>query len=55
MISDILKSRSRWLAIDSDSYQAGLRRERKLPFPTIEEALTLWVDNAIQRWSYSYR
>ena len=41
MISDILKAKDRWLAIDSDSYQAGLRREKKLPFPNIEEALSL--------------
>src|SRR5215470_17843913 len=48
MISDILKETDRWLAIDTDSHQAGLRREKKIPFPTIEEALTIWVDNALQ-------
>ena len=48
MISDILKEKDRWLAIDIDSFQAGLRREKKIPFPTIEEALTIWVDNALQ-------
>lgn len=48
MISDILKAKDRWLAIDLDSYQASLRRERKLPFITIEEALALWVENALQ-------
>src|SRR4051812_3591130 len=48
MISDILKEKDWWLTVDTDSYQAGLRREKKIPFPTIEEALTIWVDNALQ-------
>ena len=32
MISDILKEKDRWLAIDINSLQAGLRREKKLLF-----------------------
>ena len=48
MISDILKERNRWLAIDLNSLQAGLRREKKVAFPDIEEALTIWVYNAIR-------
>ena len=48
MISDILKAKDRWLAVDLNSHQAGLRRERKLPFIIIEEALTLWVESALQ-------
>lgn len=48
MISDILKEKDRWLAVDVNSYQAGLRREKKVPFPAIEEALTIWVDKALQ-------
>jgi len=47
MISDILKKRDRWLAIDLNSLQADLRREKKVAFPDIEEALTIWVYNAI--------
>lgn len=47
MISDILKAKERWLAVDINSYQAGLKREKKAPFPNIEEALTIWVENAI--------
>ena len=48
MISDILKTKDRWLSVDlNNSYQAGLRREKKLPFVTIEEALALWVENAL--------
>ncbi|GBC11159.2 CENP-B homolog protein 2-like [Rhizophagus irregularis DAOM 181602=DAOM 197198] len=48
MISDILKEKDRWLVVDLDSHQAGLRREKKIPFPIIEEALTLWVESALQ-------
>jgi len=48
MISDILKTKDRWLAIDLNSYQAGLRREKKLPFIAIEEALALWVEHALE-------
>ena len=48
MISDILKEKDRWLAVDVNSFQADLRREKKIPFPTIEEALTIWVDKALQ-------
>lgn len=48
MISDILKAKDHWLAVDTSSYQAGLKRERKVPFPIIEEALTLWVENALR-------
>jgi len=48
MISDILREKERWLVIDSNSLQASLRREKKVSFPTIEEALTIWVDNAVR-------
>ena len=48
MISDILKAKDRWLAIDLNSHQATLRREKKIPFPIIEDALTLWTEGAIQ-------
>lgn len=48
MISDILKEKDQWLAVDVNSFQAGLRREKKIPFPDIEEALTIWVDKALQ-------
>ena len=32
MISDILKEKDKWLAIELNSLQAGLRREKKLLF-----------------------
>lgn len=48
MVSDILKEKDRWIAIDNDSYQASLKREKKIQFPIIEEALTVWIDKALQ-------
>src|SRR2546421_12563043 len=44
MISDTIKAKDRWLSVDLNSHQAGLKRERKLPFITIEETLALWVE-----------
>ena len=48
MVSDILKEKDRWVAIDNDSYQANLKREKKIQFPIIEVALTVWLDKALQ-------
>ena len=48
MVSDILKEKDRWLAIDNNSYQANLKRKKKIQFPIIEEALTVWLDKALQ-------
>ena len=36
MISDILREKDRWLAIDNDSHQAGLKREKKFLFPLLK-------------------
>ncbi len=48
MISDTLKAKDHWLTVDLNSYQARLRCEKKAPFPNIEEALTIWIKNALQ-------
>src|SRR6266498_2145856 len=48
MISDTLKAKDYWLAIDTELYQAGLKREKKVSFPKIKEALTIWVETALQ-------
>ncbi len=48
MICDTLKAKERWLAIDLNSYQARLKHEKKIPFPLIEKALTIWVENTLQ-------
>jgi len=41
MICDTLKAKKRWLAVDLNSHQAGLKHEKKVSFPLIEEALTI--------------
>lgn len=48
MVCDILKEKDRWLSIDVNSYQANLKRVKKTPFPLVEEALSIWVENALQ-------
>ena len=48
MISDTLKVKDHLLAMYLNSYQARLRCEKKTPFPNIEEALTIWIENALQ-------
>lgn len=48
MVSDILKEKDRWLSVDTNSYQANLKRDKKTPFPLVEEALVIWVDNALK-------
>ena len=48
MVSDILKAKDRWLAVDLNSYQAGLKHDKKAPFINIKEALTIWIENALQ-------
>ncbi|CAG8722287.1 4066_t:CDS:2, partial [Acaulospora morrowiae] len=46
---EILKAKDRWLAFEDDSPQKkNLKRERKSYFPQIEEAVSLWAEQAIQ-------
>ena len=47
MICDILKESEKWLAIKSESYEASVKRQIKLNFPQIEEALSFWVEKAV--------
>ena len=46
MISDTLKAKDCQLAVDLNSYQAGLKHEKKTPFSNIEEVLTIQIENA---------
>src|SRR6266542_6169066 len=48
MISDILKESARWLALKPESYEASLKRQVKVNFSQIEEALSFWVEKAIE-------
>ena len=47
MICDILKENEKWLALKLESYEALLKRQTKLNFPQIEDALSFWVEKAI--------
>ena len=48
MISDTLRTKDHWLAINTESYQTDLKREKKVSFSKIEEALTIWVETVFQ-------
>jgi hypothetical protein len=45
-ISDILKNRQHYLSLQPTNYTGNLRRERPSKYPTIEQALALWIDQA---------
>ena len=47
IIYDILKESEKWLALKLESYEASLKRQTKLNFPQIEDALSFWVEKAI--------
>ena len=46
-VSDILKNKDKWLLVNSDSEEANRQKERPLCFPQVEEALALWLINAL--------
>ena len=46
IICDILKESEKWLVLKLKSYEASLKRQIKLNFPQIEEALSFWVEKA---------
>ena len=47
-ISDTLKKSQKWLEIDLQAPEAKGKRQVKVIFPEIEEALTLWVLKALK-------
>src|SRR6266540_1029191 len=47
MIYDILKENEKWLALKLKSYKASLKKQIKLNFSQIEEALNFWIEKAI--------
>ncbi|CAB4413281.1 unnamed protein product [Rhizophagus irregularis] len=47
-VSDILKNKDKWLLLDLDSEESKKQRERPVQFPEVEEAMTLWVTNALE-------
>ncbi|GET62201.1 tigger transposable element-derived protein 6-like [Rhizophagus irregularis DAOM 181602=DAOM 197198] len=46
-VSDILKNKDKWLLVNPDSEEANKQRERPPCFPQVEEALALWLTNAL--------
>ena len=46
-ISEILSNSDYWLNIDEASTTGTFKRRRQSSFPNIEEALSLWVENAV--------
>ena len=46
-VSDILKKKDKWLLVNPDSEDANKQKERPVYFPQVEEALSLWVTNAL--------
>ena len=41
MVSDILKEKDYWLSVDTNSYQANLKCDKKILLPFVEEALVI--------------
>ncbi|CAI2200525.1 15184_t:CDS:1, partial [Funneliformis geosporum] len=39
IVSDILKEKDCWLSVNTNSYKANLKCNKKTPFPLIEEAI----------------
>jgi hypothetical protein len=46
-VSDILKKKDKWLLVNPESEEANKQRERLPAFPQVEEALALWITNAL--------
>jgi len=46
-VSDILRNKDKWLLIDMNSEEGKKQRERPVQFPQVEEAMVLWVTNAL--------
>jgi len=47
-VSDILRNKDKWLLVDLNTEESKKQRERPVQFPQVEEAMTLWVTNALE-------
>jgi hypothetical protein len=45
-VSQILHNKEKWLSIVEDSFEAKAKRQRSPRYPSIEEALALWLEHA---------
>jgi len=46
-VGDILKEKEKWLAIDNESYDANKKRRRNLLYDDIDQALAIWMEQAL--------
>jgi hypothetical protein len=47
-VTDILKESDKWLKIEPNSYQAKLKRPHLSPVVSVEDALILWIQKALE-------
>ena len=47
-VSEILAKKEQWLSIDETSLAGRSKRRRQSEYPDIEEAMGLWVENAVR-------
>jgi len=47
-VTEILLKSDKWLNVENDTAIAKCKRQRIPLFPQIEDALALWLDNAIE-------
>ena len=45
-ITDILREKHKWLAIDNESCEASRKRSRKPKWPHLDEAMRVWTEAA---------
>src|ERR1043166_4614846 len=46
-VCDILKNKEKWLNIELNSFNTSKQKEKSPKFPELEEALTIWISNAL--------
>ena len=56
-INDILKKQHHYLSLSPNNYITNLCREKPSKYPTVEQALALWIDQVVDGnpiWTYRY-
>ena len=46
-VFNILRNKDKWLLVNSDLEEANKQREKNVHFSQVEEALSLWITNAL--------
>jgi len=47
-VSEILANKEQWLNVDETSLAGRSKRRRQSDYPNIEEAMGLWIENAVR-------